>query len=232
MIPHIIFLLSVLNYTDTSDVKLFYSTPEQLSEWEIKAKQGDREAQFNVGLFYYYGKKGFKEKDEIEAFNLFNESAKQGFIDAEFYLGLCYSHGHGVTENKIEGLKWYRKAADKGHAGAQFCVGRSYEEGLGVAKDSTQSIKWYHIAAAHGDARGLFILGCNFEDGYGQIKDPVEAYAYFNLAGITSKVARERRDRLEKKMTTSQIDAGIKRSRELQAEIDAEKKSKWWQIIK
>lgn len=167
-----------------------------------------------------------------EELNDWKLKAEQGDAEAQCRLGLCYSSGDGVTEDKTEAVKWYRKAAEKGNARALFNLGYSYQEGSGVIKDGAESIKWFHKAAAQGDVQGLFMLGCNYEDGYGLIKNPVEAYAYFNIAGITSKVAGERRDRLARKMTPSQIEAGVNRSKELQAEVEDMKKSKWWQITK
>ena len=78
--------------------------------------------------------------------------------------------------------------------------------------------------AEKGDAVAQCNLGVYYYKGEGVLKDLVEAYAYYNLAGITLEDARENRDNLEKEMTPSQREAGVKRSKELQAEIEARRK--------
>lgn len=78
-------------------------------EWLQKAaKQGDAEAQYNLGSIYYYGVEGVP-KDEKKAFPLFEKSANQDDPDAQYNLGLMYYLGaEGVPQDEkkaFSGLK-------------------------------------------------------------------------------------------------------------------------------
>jgi hypothetical protein len=66
-------------------------------------------------------------------------------------------------------------------------------------------------------------LGNRYYDGNGVIKDEVEAYACWNVAGLKIKQGGEYIAEIEKKMAESTRIIGQKRSRELQAEIEANK---------
>jgi hypothetical protein len=69
----------------------------------------------------------------------------------------------------------------------------------------------------------LLSMGNRYYDGTGVIKDEIEAYAYWNLAGVNLKEGAEYIAEMEKKLTESARLLGQKRSRELQAEIEANK---------
>ncbi|NBY42109.1 MAG: hypothetical protein EBQ49_02160, partial [Verrucomicrobia bacterium] len=77
--------------------------------------------------------------------------------------------------------------------------------------------------AEQGYAEAQCDLGYCYDTGTGVLKDQVEAYAYYNLASITNEVAQKNRSVIEKTMTQSQIEAGQKRSKELQKEIETKK---------
>ena len=66
-------------------------------------------------------------------------------------------------------------------------------------------------------------LGNRYYDGNGVIKDKIEAYACWNVAGLKIKQGGEYITEIEKKMTESARLLGQKRSRELQAEVEANK---------
>jgi Sel1 repeat len=160
-----------------------------------------------------------------EQFKKTKELAEKGGSLAQFNLGLCYDLGDGVPKDLVQAAKWYRKSAEQGNLNAQCALGNSYFRGEGVLKDSVEAVKWFRKAAEQGDEYAQSSLGLCYYEGDGVLKDTVEAYAYFNLAGITSEKVRGCRDTLEKKMTPSQIEAGQKRSKELLAIVEANKKA-------
>ena len=159
-----------------------------------------------------------------EQFKKTKELAEKGSALAQFNLGLSYSNGNGVLKDLVEAAKWYRKAAEQGNLNAECFLGVCYYEGEGVLKDSVEAVKWWRKAAEQGDEYAQSYLGLCYYNGNGVLKDHVEAYAYYNLAGITEEDARKNRDILEKEMTPAQLEAGLKRSKELQAAIEARKK--------
>ena len=154
------------------------------------------------------------------------EMAEEGNAISQLILGDCYYDGNAVLKDHVKAVKWYKKSAEQGIAEAQSSLGSCYCIGAGVLKDPIESVKWYRKAAEQGDATAQYWLGLYYHSGFGVSKDPVEAYAYYNLAGIALQMARNEHDKLEKEMTPSQREAGVKRSKELQALVEANKKAK------
>jgi uncharacterized protein len=110
------------------------------------AKQGDADAQFNLGAIYEHGRR--VPQDYAEAMKWYLLSATQGDPRAQFNLGLMHANGRGVPQNYAEALKWFRKAAEQGHALAQYNLGVMYERGAGVSQDYVLAHTWYNLAAA------------------------------------------------------------------------------------
>jgi hypothetical protein len=153
------------------------------------------------------------------------EMAEEGNAISQLILGNCYYDGNAVLKDHVKAVKWYKKSAEQGIAEAQSSLGSCYCIGAGVLKDPIESVKWYRKAAEQGDATAQYWLGLYYHSGFGVSKDPVEAYAYFNLAGVTRPLAEQNRKELEGVLSSSQLEAGKKRSNELQALIEANKKA-------
>lgn len=114
------------------------------------AKQGDPEAQYNLGRCYKEGR-GFA-KNEAVAVNWFRKAAEQGHALAQNRLGLCYEYGKGVEKNAAEAVRWYRMGAEQGYVRAQHNLEVSYANGQGVEKNEEEAMKWYRKAAEQGHA--------------------------------------------------------------------------------
>ena len=134
-----------------------------------EAKSGNRDAQFNVGLFYHTGKAGVK-KDYQQAIYWYRKAADQGQINAQGNLGYLYVNGIGVTQDYSQAAYWYRKAADQGEMSAQASLGYLYLDGKGVTQDYSQAVYWFRKAADQGEPYAMFNLaGCYYRgDGVSQ----------------------------------------------------------------
>jgi hypothetical protein len=118
-------------------------------KWYRKAaEQGERIAQFNLGMSYANGQG--VEKDDKEAVKWSRKAAERGYAGAQNNLGVMYLKGEGVEKNEEEAVKWYRKAAEQGHAIAQNNLGAMYANGTGVESDPVEALKWALIAAENG----------------------------------------------------------------------------------
>ena len=81
-----------------------------------------------------------------------------------------------------------------------------YRNGRGVLKDYKEALKWYRKAANQGYASGQTNLGFMYATGKGVLKDLVQAHKWWNLGSMNGNdKASRNRDRVEKKMTSSQI---------------------------
>ena len=80
-----------------------------LNVWLETAKQGDAEAQVNVGEIF---EKGLgTEPNYPLAIEWYRKAALQGNTRGEINLGYMYEKGLGVEKNSVEALNWYRKAS-------------------------------------------------------------------------------------------------------------------------
>lgn len=136
-------------------------------------------------------------------------------------MGLSFLTGEGVARDYNAAYDLFYKSAQLGNTNAQAQLGFLYLEGKGVAQSETEAFKWFLISAQNGNVIAQRIVADCYEAGRGTQSDCVEAYAYYNLAGRTDPTARELLNKLESKMTLSQIETGQKVSSELQAHIGA-----------
>jgi hypothetical protein len=82
-----------------------------------KANNGDKEAQFELGVAYYTGKD--VELSKNKAFEWFEKSANQGYVVAQRNLGVMYDNGEGVNANHKKAVKAFKKAIKLGSKDAQ-----------------------------------------------------------------------------------------------------------------
>ena len=99
----------VLIFISSCVVSAQANPSSDLSDLLQKARAGDSQAQFELGLAYEDGK-GIPQNDETAA-TWYRKSADQGNARGQNALGTLYSAGRGVPRDKEEALRWYHKAA-------------------------------------------------------------------------------------------------------------------------
>ena len=139
-----------------------------------KAQEGDRQAQYDLGMVYYSGKYEIPRNVELGA-EWFLKSAKQGHTEAQFATGRCYFYGRGVPRDRVVGAEWYHQAAMKDHIQATYELGDCYFIGEGVKRDHAESLKWFSKSAAQGEKGAQFRIARIFEDGDPSVRDPLKA---------------------------------------------------------
>jgi uncharacterized protein len=159
------------------------------------AKQGQADAQFNLGVAYAGGEG--VERDDTEAAEWYRKAAAQGHAKAQLALGILCEQGRGVSTDHGQAVNWYRKAALQGNAGAQANLGHSYETGRGLARDREQAIEWYGKAAKHayatvlsvyrkaalqGHAQAQLYLAGFYKYGDGVAQDDKQAFEWYFMA--------------------------------------------------
>ena len=160
--------------------------------WLPLAKQGDRDAQYHLGVMYGNGQ-GVPQ-DKKKAVKWLLKSAEQKNVGAQSLIRASYQ-------------KWHKQAAEQGDSYAQRFLGTSFYLGLGVTRDYAEAAKWYKKAAEQGDSGAQNILGAMYERGKGIPKDYIEAYKWFSISGESGNgyghVYREKIGK--RKMTPDQI---------------------------
>ncbi|MCI5222349.1 MAG: sel1 repeat family protein [Candidatus Electrothrix sp. AR4] len=109
----------------------------------LLADQGDREAQFSMGLRYDLGD-GVVRDPEL-AVHWFAKAAAAGVSGACLYLGMKYEFGAGVKQDKEAAINWYERAAVQGWPQAAFLFGSLYLTRSN--EDFLQGCAWLFIAA-------------------------------------------------------------------------------------
>jgi len=79
-----------------------------------KADEGDPEAQFNLGLYYFQGLGG--ARNYSEAARLFSAAAEQGHVMAANNLGAMYLEGRGIAASPPDAWFWFATVAQRGDA--------------------------------------------------------------------------------------------------------------------
>jgi TPR repeat protein len=125
-----------------------------LEKTQIKADQGDAEAQFSLGLQFASG--GLMTLDYTKAAHWYLKAANQNHPLAQFNLGMMFAGGQGVVRDEVKEVMWMRMAAQQGDAGAQHHMGMKHRrasfEGLpnDAIEANIEAYKWFRLAAAQG----------------------------------------------------------------------------------
>ena len=179
-----------------------------LHEWTPLAEQGDKEAQFNLGLIYEHGKG--VEQDYKTAAQWYRLAANQGLAHAQNNLGAMHEHGKGVTQNDQLAFYWYERAAEQALADAEFNLSIRYKKGAGVKQDHKKAAEWRQRAVEQRHAAAQSSLGLMYAIGEGVPEDMAYAYMWIGTGASGSGEAQRRlltdlRDQIAQEMTPAQI---------------------------
>ena len=112
-------------------------------------------------------------------------------------------------------LKEWRPLAEQGDSYAQNNLAIMYENGVGVLQDYAEAVKWYRLAAEQGHASSQNNLGVIYEYGNGVLQDNVRSHMWYNISSANgAEGAREWRDQVAAKMTSSDISQAQAMARE------------------
>jgi len=142
------------------------------------ARQGDAEAQYQLGNCYYYGKDGVKE-DGKKAVKWYRKAAKQGHASAQCMLGHCYLYEVGVKNDDQKAAEFYQKS---GNAEALWDLGDLYFEGAGVEKDIAKGLELFKSSAELGFTKAQLHLAHLYKKGEGVPKDYVKMAEWYGKA--------------------------------------------------
>ena len=112
------------------------------------AQQGNRDAEFLIGLMYATGH-GVRQSYS-EAAQWYQQAADDGQDSAQNNLAQLYAAGRGVRGSLVEAATLYWRAADQGNHRAQYNLAVAYRDGKGVEQDFVRAYMWYTLSAAVG----------------------------------------------------------------------------------
>lgn len=160
---------------------------EKSLHWlRLAADSGHVDAEFNLGLHYFKGKKLARNLDK--AFHWFNKAAGKNMPKAQFNLALMYEKGLGVEANQERSLQWYQSAAKLGNAGAQQNLGIKYLLGKGLEYNKSKGLELISRAAKQHHKNAEFLLAHIYQTGsHGIEKDIYKAKKLYRLSAKQGK---------------------------------------------
>jgi uncharacterized protein len=107
---------------------------------EEGARLGDREAQFELGLYLEEGGQGPGGRDQ--AARHYRAAAEAGHPEAAFRLAELMRWGIGPTRDPDAALRWYLRSAHAGFQPAMVWLMKAFEGNDGVPEDLEQAVAW------------------------------------------------------------------------------------------
>ena len=154
------------------------SRMEELTE---KARRGDPQAQYELGICYQHGTDvpldGFKAEEWLR------RAAEQNHAEAQYELGLNADQ----RGNSEDALKWYRKAAEQKYAPAINDLGWCYLNGLGIGKDEKKAVELFRQAMKQEESYAINNLGLCYMQGWGVARDYEKAVSLFSKAAAVNR---------------------------------------------
>jgi len=186
----LLFVASGISWAQSTDVQRAIDAYNEgdyaaaMAVWEPLANQGNRDAQFAMGVLYYEGQGVSKNLDEALAW--FRKAANSGHPTAMFNLGVAYWEGRGLSQNFAQAVDWWERAAESGDVTSQYNLGLAYYLGKGAQKDIDQARNWLTQAAEKGHADARRVLGI-IDKQYAKSQNPASTSSSTSAASAVAQ---------------------------------------------
>jgi uncharacterized protein len=177
---------------------------DRLSKVRQLAKEGDMQAQCELGQAYYEGDR--VPKDYAEALGWLRKAADQFHLYANTYLGDMYESGEGVPADRAEAVRYYFRAADIAIAiieeeSMSGKIGESRWDsdwlmgavGDGATHGHAEAARLWRQFADNGWATAQRWHGFIYEEGEGVPQDYAEAVRWYCKAADQGEIYAQRR---------------------------------------
>ena len=138
----------------------------------------------------------------------------EGNSVAQYIIGLMYFRGKVVEKDYKQSIKLMNLSAEQGYFLAEHKLGSIYSGSLLGEPDYRKAIKWFRLASGQGYAPSQYFLATLYEKGDGIKQDYTRAHMWFSLASEKNIIAKDERDRIARKLSSSQINDSQKMARE------------------
>lgn len=152
------------------------------------AQQGNKEAQYLLGLLHLEGKAGDIESEKLRfeaASHWLLKASAQNHASAQFKLATLYvRYASCQTSGSLkEGVQLYTKSAENYNEAAMWVLIDIYNNGkFGEPKCLKKSFMWYEKLANLGDSKAQYELGVRFKLGDGCSQCNVKAFEWFTIS--------------------------------------------------
>lgn len=175
-------------------------TKENEAQWVEAANQGNLEASYKLGCYYYDTALEF-----VDMFLQFEMGYYDGLIELDDLDELVEINENVwlylVTEH-TKAIAYWKGAAEKGHAEAQYRMGEYACSGFRIGDaDHTTAVNWYRKAAEQGHSESQYSLGVCYYNGKGVAQDHTEAAKWWLKAAAQGHA--EAKAMLEKRSSST-----------------------------
>ena len=152
-------------------------------ELEKEAEEGDLDAQFCLGNYYFISDKGRdNEENNKKAFKWYKKAAEQGHIESNICLAICYEQGIGTEIDEEKAFNIVKSIEDKNNPNIEYCLGIYYELGVGTDIDLEKAFDCYKNCANKGYDKGQLRVAYCYENGIGVKQDYKKAFNRYKKA--------------------------------------------------
>ena len=131
--PKFLLLESTAVKTDQEEIDTVWDiSKKDYRKTLFKAKMGDKDAIYDLAVYYYVGIQDVVPQDIEKAIKLFKKAAEKGCPEAQYNLGVMYERGYDrndkehenefqnyIQKDQDEAFKWYKRAYENGYEEAK-----------------------------------------------------------------------------------------------------------------
>jgi len=173
-----------------------------------EAKQGNSNAQFDIGSMYkngrgvspdrgkaieWYSKAAAQDNQKAvsrlkllqaneERFGKELASAENGNKESQYKIGNMYTEGIGTNIDLVKAAEAYELSARQGYVKAEYKLGLVHYEGTGVETNKKTAYKWFKQAAEKGYPAAQYYLGKMYASGEGVKHDYAVSLEWYTKA--------------------------------------------------
>ena len=138
-----------------------------LKHWTMAADLGSSEAQFNLGLCYFFGLG--TSSNLTKAITLLSRSASKRHNNplSQLFLGDLYYLGSSVEQNLLKSFAFYSSSAQQRNLTAQNNLAVCFSLGHGTDLDYDQAVHFFRLSASKGILEAQYNLAKCYEEGLG-----------------------------------------------------------------
>lgn len=162
---------------------------DQLSvnELEVLGYDGDKEAQYRMGLIYEYGLKD-QTQDFFQAKEWYERAADQEDERALTALGYLYLNGCGTDVSLDQAAVYFSQAISLGSTEANAGMARTYLAGFGdPAQQAALAFSAASVSEQAEDLDGICLVGYLYEQGIGCTVDYSQAMSRYEKVAETEE---------------------------------------------
>jgi TPR repeat protein len=154
------------------------------------AKEGDPEAQVNLG--YLYARGHGARADQVEALRLYRLSAAQGDGEGMNAIGYKYEFASGVPKDVEQAVHWFCRAIEHGNPRAMNNLANMLSAGSDIRRNLPEARRLWEQAAALGHVNAAYNMGLSYLQGLSGENDAHLAGVWILKAGKAGQADAQR----------------------------------------